>query len=52
MLLKIFHFWKFFDLGRRPTRIRPPEKSCIFPYRQVTHYNETPFEKSYIFLPG
>jgi len=30
MLLKIFHFWEIFDLGRPPTRIRPPEKSLYF----------------------
>ena len=30
LLLKIFHFWEFFNLGRPPMRIRPPEKSLCF----------------------
>jgi len=30
LLLKIFHFWEFFNLGRPPMRIRPPEKSLNF----------------------
>jgi len=30
LLLKNFHFWEFFNLGRPPTRIRPSEKSLCF----------------------
>jgi len=30
LLLKSFHFWEFFNLGRLPMRIRPPEKSLCF----------------------
>jgi len=30
LLLKNFHFWEFFNLGRPPTRIRPSEKSLYF----------------------
>jgi hypothetical protein len=26
LLLKNFHFWEFFNLGRPPMRIRPPKK--------------------------
>jgi len=30
LLLKIFHFWEFFNLDRPPIRIRPTEKSLCF----------------------
>jgi len=30
LLLKIFCFWEFFNLGRPPPRIRPSEKSLRF----------------------
>jgi hypothetical protein len=30
LLLKNFHFWEFFNLGRPPTRIRPSENSLCF----------------------
>jgi hypothetical protein len=30
LLLKNFHFWEFFNLGRSPTRIRPSENSLCF----------------------
>jgi len=30
LLLKNFYFWEFFNLGRLPMRIRPPEKSLYF----------------------
>jgi hypothetical protein len=30
LLLKNFHFWEIFNLGRPPTRIRPSENSLCF----------------------
>ena len=43
LLLKIFHFWEFFNLGRPPMRIRPTEKSLCF----STFFNRA-FEPSII----
>ena len=42
LLLKNFHFWEFFNLGRPPMRIRPPEKYLYFP---TTFHS--PFERAF-----
>jgi hypothetical protein len=51
LLLKHFHFWEFFNLGRLPIRIRPPKKKKKSLYIFPPHFSFHSWGSAFPILP-